>query len=240
MNYTIDQGNTLIKGASFDHDHLSDTFVWRTDFEVLKYFEKIQGASIIICSVSGNPELLNDIIGQRNKITILDYQTPLPIMSFYESPETLGMDRIAAACGASHLYPHETCLVVDMGTCITYELIDSKNKYHGGLISPGFKMRFNAMYSQTRSLPLIRDGIEEGFIGKSTKSSMVSGVVNGITSEIEGFILRFREQFGELKIIITGGDSHRFESKIKAPIFAAPNLVHIGLNSILRHNEGSA
>ncbi|MDA0194209.1 MAG: type III pantothenate kinase [Bacteroidetes bacterium] len=240
MNYTIDQGNTHTKGASFDHDHLSETFIWKTDHDVIKYFEQIQGASIIICSVSGNPQSLNDIIGQQNKITILDHQTSLPIMSFYESPETLGMDRIAVACGASYLYPNETCLIVDMGTCITYELIDSAKNYHGGAISPGFKMRFSAMHNQTKRLPLISDAIEEGLIGKSTNGSMVSGVLNGITSEIEGFILRFKEQFGELKVILTGGDSHRFESKIKAPTFVAPNLVHIGLNSILRHNEGSA
>jgi type III pantothenate kinase len=240
VNYTIDQGNSQIKGASFERDTLKGTSFWQSEQEVLSHFEKIRDSTLIICSVSGNPASLQNILSKQNKIVILDHKTPLPIVNEYKSPETLGMDRLAAVCGANYLYPNDTCLVVDMGTCITYEVIDHQKIYQGGIISPGYQMRFNAMHNQTSDLPLLKESNAEFLIGQTTKSSMVSGVVNGIINEIDGFILRFKERYGDLKVILTGGDSKRFESKLKAPTFAAANLVHIGLNSILRYNEGSA
>jgi len=240
VNYTIDQGNSLIKVASFEENTLKEIFCWKTEEEVSRHFAQSRDNCMIVCSVSGNQNSLKDILHPLNKVLVLDYQTPLPIVNGYKSPKTLGMDRVAAACGANALFPKETCMIVDMGTCITYELIDSEKIYHGGIISPGCMMRFEAMHRQTSGLPLIKEMSEEDLIGQTTKASMVSGVVNGIVHEIEGFILNFRKRFGDLKVILTGGDSVYFESKLKASTFIAQNLVHIGLNSILRYNEGSA
>lgn len=130
------------------------------------------------------------------------------------------------------------CLVLDFGTCITYDLIDSENKYSGGAISPGMQMRFRAMNEFTKSLPLINEfQYDNSFVGRTTDQSMISGVLNGITGEVEKFISYYMDKYHDLRVVFCGGDSIRFESMVKDPIFAAPNLVLVGLNSILSYNN---
>lgn len=156
----------------------------------------------------------------------------------YESPDTLGMDRLAAVCGAKTLFPNENCLVVDFGTCITYDFIDSKRNYLGGAITPGMQMRFMSMNSYTESLPLIKEvSVDVATIGKTTEESMVAGVMLGIVGEVEKFSALYGEEYENLKVIFCGGDTNRFETITKDPIFAAPNLVLVGLNSILTYNN---
>lgn len=160
----------------------------------------------------------------------------LPFKSEYATPETLGADRIAAVAGASKLFPGENVLAIDLGTCITYDFITMQNIYKGGAISPGINMRFKAMKHFTARLPKlpVPDNLPD-ITGDSTRSCMESGVLNGVSFEIEGMVAAYKK-FGEIKIILTGGDAFIFEKKFKEYIFAAPDLVLIGLNVILQHN----
>jgi type III pantothenate kinase len=134
------------------------------------------------------------------------------------------------------LFPKANCLVVDAGTCITCEFIDSQGKYWGGAISPGLSMRFKAMNTFTARLPLVEPVDNPPLIGDSTVSSMQSGVIHGVVDELDGAIKRYSEKFDDLKVILTGGDCRFFENKLKASIFAVPELVLRGLNSILLYN----
>ena len=160
----------------------------------------------------------------------------LPIQNLYSTPETLGVDRIAAVCGAQTTFPNEKCLVIDMGSCITYDYLNEKGEYHGGSISPGLNMRFKAVHTFTAKLPLVKPLADPALIGTTTASNIQSGVINGLTEEIKGIISLYQHKFGNIRVILCGGDAHFFENKLKGVIFAIPELVLIGLNSILSHN----
>jgi type III pantothenate kinase len=166
----------------------------------------------------------------------LDHQTPLPIKNAYGTPETLGKDRLAAIVGARQLYPGENCLVIDAGTCITYDLLRADGVYLGGNISPGLAMRFKAMHAFTARLPLVEQGEIKDPIGQSTETAMRNGGQLGTVLEIEGFIRLFSDQFGSLRVIFTGGDADFFAKVLKIEIFVNPDLVLRGLNKILTYN----
>jgi type III pantothenate kinase len=160
----------------------------------------------------------------------------LPFINKYETIQTLGNDRIGAVAGAQFLYPKENILIIDAGTAITYDILIG-NEYLGGNISAGLNMRLKALHHFTSSLPLVELEDEIEFWGNNTGAAILSGVVNGIIFEIEGYIEYFKKR-GEKNItIITGGDANYLVKKIKQPIFAVPNLVLIGLNRILEYNE---
>ena len=156
----------------------------------------------------------------------------------YTTPATLGVDRIAAICGAIEIFPQQNCLVVDAGTCINYEFLDAALNYHGGAISPGIQMRFDALHKFTARLPLIKEFNKTELVGNSTESCMTSGVVNGVVAEVNGIIEKYAQKFPDLGVILCGGDAYFFENNLKQPIFAAPDLVLHGLNRILQHNVG--
>lgn len=137
------------------------------------------------------------------------------------------------------MFPNRDCLVIDMGTCITYDFLSSKGVYEGGAIAPGVRMRFKAMHRFTARLPMVDPVADAPLTGKSTVASMQSGVVNGVLEEIKGFISRYQSQHGELVTVACGGDTLLFENSIKPSIFVAPDLVLTGLNRILLHHVNS-
>jgi type III pantothenate kinase len=168
----------------------------------------------------------------------LSAEVKLPIQLKYKSPQTLGMDRLAAVVAANSLFPNTNLLVIDAGSCITYDFIDANANYLGGGISPGLTMRFKALHTFTGRLPLIDWKLNDqtDLIGIDTESSIVSGVVHGFRNEIEGTIAHYQKRYNDVKVIATGGDVKGFEFLTKKSIFANPNLVLIGLNELLRHN----
>jgi len=189
---------------------------------------------VLVSSVNGDS---NALIRELNpaKVLLLSSATPLPIRNLYATPKTLGADRLAAACGAWAIYPHQTSLVIDLGSCINYELVDEHGNYLGGIISPGVSMRFQAMHQFTAKLPTVQPSISAKLIGDSTETCMQSGVMNGILAEIHGFISKISDKHPSCNIVICGGDAHFFEDQIKETNFV-PDLVLIGLNSILSFN----
>lgn len=236
MNLCIDIGNTSAKIGFFDQDKLLEVKYKVSDRGIIKLVTENRPDHILLSSVRKG---IGKIVAKSRKASdtlVLDYTTPVPVVSQYNSQHTLGVDRIASVVGANFLYPEKNCLVVDLGTCITYDLVDRAGVYHGGGISPGLDMRLKAMHKFTSKLPLISSNGNPELIGKTTKECMQSGAVHGTIAELEGIISRYRQFFQDLVIILCGGDAIFFESKIKDHIFALPNLVLIGLNQILRFN----
>jgi type III pantothenate kinase len=163
--------------------------------------------------------------------------TNIPVTNFYKTPDTLGKDRLAGIVAAHSLYVKENVLVIDAGTCITYDLITTKGEYYGGSISPGLNMRFKALHTFTEKLPLVSLLNFEELIGTDTNTSILSGVINGLIAETDAIIERYKELYSALKIIICGGDAQFLVDRLKNSIFAVPELVLIGLNEILDYNE---
>jgi len=167
-----------------------------------------------------------------------DKKLNIPIHNNYKTINSLGQDRIGLVSAAFFKFPNENSLVVDIGTCITYDFIDSKNIYHGGAISPGINMRYNSLNKFTSNLPLLKYNNVEKMIGSNTDESIHIGVNNGIVGEINEYINRLEEKYLKLNVIITGGDSTFLLNKIKNAIFADQDFLAIGLNNILKYNEG--
>ena len=237
MNLVVDVGNTRTKAAFF-HENEFYGSVHVIDRDGLKHLlEEKTPENVIISSVGGKTEYFLAILNTYRPL-ILSQETALPFAVNYGTPETLGNDRRAAVAGAQALFPDENCLVIDCGTCVTYDLLSRDYGYMGGGISPGMSMRFNALHTFTHSLPLITVTHEEDtpVRGENTRDCIKSGVVNGIIIEIEGLINHYRSEFSGLRVIMCGGDTFFFENKVKARIFAAPDLVLRGLNRILQHN----
>ncbi|NOU48437.1 MAG: type III pantothenate kinase [Bacteroidales bacterium] len=240
MKLCVDIGNTFVKAAVFEKADQIDDVRFRPDnFELfatfIKKHEPLQSA--IISTVRGVPAELIHLLGIVPKVILLEHTTPLPIVINYDTPETLGRDRIAAVAAAYARFPQQNVLVIDMGTCITYDLLTSDGVYQGGMISPGVYMRFKAMNEFTNRLPLVEPELNVSLIGKSTSGSLQSGVMHGIRSEINGIIGSFSINYKDLTVLIGGGDNKYFDQKFNCSIFAASNLVLEGLNVILDFND---
>lgn len=234
-NLVIDLGNSRIKAALFNGDKLIEKHSLQ-EMQELDQFLTQPHDNIIVSSVAADTfKILNTSIASGKKIQLTS-STPVPVQVNYATPQTLGVDRLAAACGALQLFPAEPCLVIDTGTCVNYELVDEQGVYWGGIISPGVAMRFRAMHTFTARLPLIEPVTEAELVGNSTQTCMQSGVMNGILEEMRGIIARMRQKYPHLRVILCGGDAALFENQLKHSIFAAPELVLVGLNRILNHN----
>lgn len=190
----------------------------------------------VVSATRAYDEAFRKILQELPVFLELDHQTPLPIHNYYKTPKTLGRDRLAAVCGARAIYPGEECLVIDAGTCITMDRIDRQGGYHGGSIHPGLTMRFRALHRYTGRLPLVKGRKAGTLFGASTEDSILSGVAFAASRELDGMIGEYQKQFGELKVIITGGDAAFFVTQLKSEIFAHANLVLSGLGQILDYN----
>jgi type III pantothenate kinase len=234
MNLVVDFGNSSAKAGLFDGDTFTGLYTDLTLEVVSKLIKKEHPNNILVSSVSiSNEEIQKALDG---KVMFLSHSTPLPFKNLYSTPETLGLDRIAAIAGAQELFPKSNCLVIDMGTCVTYDILTDKDEYQGGGISPGVSLRFRAIHEFTARLPRVEFKSGPDLIGKTTVTSIQSGVINGMIAELEGIIRRYQEKYEDLLVIMCGGDMKNFENTLKQPIFAAPELVLRGLNRILRYN----
>jgi type III pantothenate kinase len=238
VNLVVDYGNSSAKVGIFDDHYLKEKFMFASPGELTSFLERQPAENMIVSSVSHDAEEVSHWGPHAKRKFILRHTLPLPITLNYSTPHTLGVDRIAGVCGAQQLFPGKNCLVIDAGTCITYDFIDLRGNFQGGAISPGMSMRFQAVHTFTRRLPLI-EPIATGdvpLIGNSTEKSIQSGIINGVVEELDGIISRYREKFADLQVILCGGDVQFFENRLKASIFAVPELVLSGLNSILIYN----
>ena len=237
MNIVIDQGNSSAKIAIFDRKKLYASYIYKSlkPERFLKLLLQYSPSHGIFSSVTEKePEYLEVLRSKIKHFVVLNAETPLPIRLKYETPDTLGKDRIAAAVGAYKQKPGKNLLVIDAGTAITYDYIDANGVYFGGNISPGMTIRFKSLHHYTSQLPMLDEKGDIPFIGDSTDTAIRSGVVSGIVREMDSYITEFKKKHNVL-IFLTGGHSFYFESRLKNTIFADGNLVLKGLNEILNY-----
>jgi type III pantothenate kinase len=239
LDLAVDIGNSSVKAGIFRQDQLLETFR-------MEQFDRQQASRLareypiknaILCSVKKRDRSQWESLANHFEYFLeLNAATPLPIQNEYQTPETLGSDRIAAVTGAYALFPNQNVLVIDAGTAITYDLLDASGHYKGGNISPGLSLRFRGLHEATGLLPLMSPQESTPWLGKNTQQAIVAGVQNGLIFEMNQYIHLFTHQYGKLTTILTGGDSNFFDNKLKYTIFAESNLVLIGLNKILKYN----
>jgi len=237
MELTIDIGNTLSKAALFEHNKIIKKVALGSNLtaSLRQLFSKYPVNAAIVSSVRKYPTGAVKLLESRTKLIQLSHTTKIPLKNRYRSA-TLGTDRIAAACGAAYLFPRKDLLVIDAGTCITYDVVTRQGIFQGGSISPGLQMRFDALHHFTGKLPSLRAGKFTSLPAITTENSMISGVQQGIVFEIEGFIRHYQKKYGAVTVVMGGGDAELFAGRIKSSIFAAPDLIHLGLYTILKLN----
>ena len=238
MNLIIDIGNSRVKWAVFDQQQLVHTKISEEELspENIDDFMTQYGVpqKVILSTVRPYPEKINDYLHRKViRFVRLDHQTPVPIKNCYLTPRTLGLDRLAAAVGAIDRFPGHNLLIIDAGTAITFDVITASNEFLGGNISPGMTMRFQALHHYTRQLPLLQPSDELSLIGTTTSTAIINGIQNGILFEVETYINQLKEKFGQLKTIITGGDSKRIANHLNKNVYLDMNLTAKGLNRIL-------
>ncbi|MBR9847648.1 MAG: type III pantothenate kinase [Algicola sp.] len=240
MNLIIDVGNTLVKLAVFQQDELFEKRVVKhEDFlvEVMRILDKYPVISHGIISSVGklNQEDLQSVASEIH-LLILNSETKLPFKNLYKTPKTLGVDRIALVSASVKHFSDSNVLIIDAGTCITYDFINSENEYFGGAISPGFRLRYQSLHNLTANLPLLEFKPPELLTGNTTDSSIHSGVVFGVLKEIDGLIDEYEKKYSDLTVILTGGDTNFLSKQLKNGIFANSNFLLEGLNFILEYN----
>jgi type III pantothenate kinase len=234
MNLVIEIGNTTTKFGVFEGENLIKFIRYTNDKLVYDEISSYQFDKVII-SGSGNIEAIDLNKINANSIRRFNQNFIQNITITYETPNTLGQDRLVNANYASALFPNRNKLIIDVGTCITCTFINSKNELIGGSISPGLQIRFKSLHKYTAKLPFISldENLSSKLIGKSTEESIISGVIEGAVFELEGRIEQYLAKFDNLSIIMTGGDTHFFQNKIKYQIFADTHFTLKGLNDLL-------
>lgn len=240
MNLVVDLGNTRVKFALFDqHGDLQFKDVRQRRYAkyLLNYLPSgLPIENAILCNSAEAENEFLDILGHFTNFVHFDHETKIPLVNKYATPITLGKDRLAAAVGAWSKFPRHNILFIDLGTCMTTNIVTANGEYLGGNISPGINMRLKAMHTFTAKLPLVEIGLPIENLGNSTVKALQNGAVKGTFREIDSFIEEIRQDLGDLIVILTGGDAKLFENWTKNMIFAAPNLVLEGLNEILKYN----
>ena len=241
MNLIVDVGNTRVKFAVFSDKEL----MWKTNFQlkaftkeykkVIKRFPELKSA--IISSVGYIKSKDVEFIDKDLEILYLNSETQLPFNNLYKTPNTLGVDRIALVSASVFRFPNNNALIIDAGTCITYDFVTNENDYLGGAISPGVRLRYKSLNNLTANLPLLETEFPEDLVGDSTVNAIHSGVVNGILHEIDGIINSYTKNYPDLTVILTGGDAKMLSEQLKSSIFATSDFLLEGLNYILEFNS---
>jgi len=234
MVLTIDIGNSRIKLSVFQQHTLIYFEAFSPEVALKKMkniFNKFPNCSKTVLSSVGKLDIeVFNFLKSKSEVELITHETPFPFKNLYATPKTLGIDRMVLAAGAAIQFPKKNKLVIDAGSCITYDLITAQNEYLGGAISPGFNLRYASLHQFTANLPLLNRVETANFIGNSTENAIQSGVINGISFEIDGFISHYTKDFEDLTIILTGGDADFLAKRLKNTIFANSNFLLESLN----------
>lgn len=249
MNLCIDQGNSRTKVALMtDEGKIVHHFIYKTfsSSDVERLFSLYEITDSIISSVINiEPAIVNTLAKLSHHFVLFDHNTPIPIRNGYNTPETLGQDRLAAAVGAQRLCPNENLLIIDAGSAITYDFVSDTGEYTGGNIAPGLKMRFTMLQRMTKKLPMVE--VEESelipLFGKNTRDAIAAGVIRGVAYEVKGYMRTLKEKMQHFQTYLTGGNAPyilrttRTSRTEKREIHYEKHLVLIGLNTILVYNK---
>lgn len=236
-NLIIDEGNTMCKLAIAKGKNLiaqmSDVSLGSEN--VSQFISQYHISKIVSCSTRAECVELPDILKGKPHLPMSN-NVKMPITIDYSTPQTLGKDRIAAAVGACSIYPERNILIIDIGTAITIDFVDDHGVFRGGVISPGPDMRAKALNCFTGKLPLVSLDSEPSLQGKSTKDAISSGIINGVKFEIEGYITRYKQTYGNMQVIVSGGSANIVINAVEGLIYH-PNIVLLGLNTVLENWE---
>lgn len=235
----LDFGNTRMKAALFDEDILKEIFVFKNDFvqELKSILQTHQPTHSILSSVINHPHEIEELLQSQTHFHKLNNESKLPFTIPVGKPETVGADRLAIAAACVFLFPGKNNLAIGLGSCITYNFINQSYELIGGSISPGMEMRFKAMHHFTAKLPLVEAHWNVPLIGYDTKTNLQSGVVLGMSKEMDGMIDAYNEKFGNFNAVLTGGDIGIVEPHLKNKIFADPDLIFKGLYAVSQIND---
>ena len=249
MNLCIDQGNSRTKVALMtDEGKMINHFIYKSfsSAEVERLFDLYEITDSIISSVVNiEAAVVNTLHRRSQHFVLFDHNTPVPIINRYDTPQTLGQDRLAAAVGAKTLNPQENLLIIDAGSAITYDFVSAEGEYMGGNIAPGLKMRFVMLQRMTKKLPLVEVDENEliPLFGKNTRDAIAAGVIRGVAYEVKGYMRTLGEKVPHFRTFLTGGNAPfvlnnvRTSRTEKREIRYEKHLVLIGLNEILRFNK---
>lgn len=235
----FDFGNTRLKCALFENKEMKELLV--LDNHLPETIQKLMNdfkptKSILASVIKHNPEIEN-ILDRNTQFHKLGHTSKLPFTTPVGKPETIGADRLASVAAAVDLFPNQHNLVIGLGSCITYNFVNRTNEFLGGSISPGMQMRFRSMHEQTALLPLVEPENQFPLIGFDTKTNILSGVIMGISKEIDGIIDAYALKFNNFNVLLTGGDMGFFVPHLKNKIFADPYLIFKGLYAISEFNN---
>ncbi|KOS07698.1 pantothenate kinase [Flavobacterium akiainvivens] len=241
MLLAVDIGNTKIKAAVFEDNALVEKFSFPQEeavtqvAEILKKYPR--ATKSILSSVGKEQNELLLWLKNNTLFTGINHTSVFPFTNKYATPATLGIDRMVLAAGAVLQHPGKNRLVIDAGTCITYDFVSGADDYLGGAISPGLQLRYNAMHTFTAKLPLLYPEMPQSFTGNSTAQSMHVGAVNGLLHEIDGFVQQYVEQYQDVTVILTGGDADFLAKRLKNTIFANSNFLLESLNHLYHYTN---
>ena len=241
MNLIMDIGNTATKLADFQSDKMiqvqtvATTNMLAEVEALLKKFSRVKHGLLSSVKMIDNLELKR--LQKLLPIKRLDVSFQFPFKNAYDTPHTLGVDRLALMAAAVQQYSKRNVLVIDAGSCVTYDFMDSNQNYLGGAISPGVEMRYKALETFTSNLPLLEKTPPNQRIGSSTEASIHSGVIHGLLHEMEGTIKEYQNKYPDLTVILTGGDTDFLCKQFKISIFANSNFLLEGLNFLLEFNS---
>ena len=249
MNLCIDQGNSRTKVALMtDEGRIVKDFIYRqfSSSDVERLFELYDISDSIVSSVVNiEAAVVNTLHRLSQHFVLFDHMTPVPVINRYETPETLGLDRLAAAVGARHLCPDENLLSIDVGSAVTYDFVTEEGEFVGGNIAPGLKMRFTMLHRMTKKLPMVEADENEliPLFGKNTRDAIVAGVIRGMAYEVKGYMRTLKEKMPHFRTFLTGGHAPyilknvRSSRNEKREMHYEKHLVLIGLNEILVYNK---
>lgn len=235
----FDFGNTRLKAAVFEQDHLKEIVILKDDSResMEEIVQQFKPSFSILSSVINHQPVVEELLAQHTSFHKLSHLTKLPFTTPVGKPETIGADRLALCAASVHLFPGKNNLAIGIGTCITYNFINNQNQFLGGSISPGLEMRFKSMNQLTALLPLVKMEWNFPLIGYDTKTNLLSGVAWGMAKEIDGIIDAYTEKYGNFNVLLTGGDTVHFAPLLKNMIFADPQLIFKGLYAISEFNR---
>jgi type III pantothenate kinase len=235
----LDFGNTRLKCAVFNNDEIKDVITLADDSDdtINNLISTYKPNKSILSSVINHNAEIENILAAKTKFHKLTHQSKLSFTTPVGKPETIGADRLALIAAAVYFYPEKHNLIIGLGSCITFNFVNKFHEFLGGSISPGLEMRFRAMHEFTAKLPLIKAGSNFPLVGYDTKTNILSGVILGMSKEIDGIIETYALRYSNFNVHLTGGDMGFFVPHLKNKIFASPHLIYKGLYAISEANS---
>ncbi len=235
----FDFGNTRLKCAVFEDDRLQELLVLDDDHDatIQQLVDKYRPTRSILSSVIKHNPGMETILATHTRFHKLDHHSKLPVTTPVGRPREIGADRLALVVAAAVQFPGKNNLVIGLGTAITYNFVNKQKEFIGGNISPGMEMRFKALHGFTAKLPLVEKDWNFPLFGYDTQSNILSGVILGMAKEIDGMIEAYMDKYNNFNVVLTGGDAPYFVYLLKNKIFADPNLIYRGLNTICEYND---